>query len=124
MRPGLDRPVALGRLVDQQAAGLIEGDAVADEGIGNRRIEPELPRRVVDAGDAGPLLGDHPPGDVLGAGRRIGGAVGARNDVRLAPDDRFGRRGHGGVGILSDHGILVGCVRAVGVADFGAAGVG
>ena len=101
VRPGLDRPVALRRLVDQQAASLIEGDTVADQGIGNRRIEPELPRRVIDAGDAGPFLGNHPAGDILGSGRGIGGTIGGQNGVRRTAGRYVGRRHRrDGIGIL------------------------
>ena len=118
VRPGLDRPVALGGPVDQHAARRIERHAIANQGVGNRLIEPELARRVVDAGDAGPFLGDHPPSDVfsgLGFGAAIlmlrmmaphqGGAVAAgrckllgrrgfrhRRGARYAPGSRCPRR--------------------------------
>ena len=116
VRPGLDLPVALGRLVDQHRPCFVEGDAPADQVVGDAGLDRQLARRVVDAGDAGPLLGDHPPGDVFGrcrlgrvARRTIaplqGGAVAAG---RCMPLGRRGFRDHGRLGTLPGHDVLVG----------------
>ena len=118
VRPGLDRPVALGGPVNQRAAGRIQSYAVAHQSIAHGLVEPELARRVVDAGDAGSFLGDHPPSDVfsgLGIGAAIlmlrmmaphqGGAVVAGRCKLL------GRRGLGDrrrLGAPPGHGVLVG----------------
>ena len=52
MRPGLDRAVTLGRLVDQRAPGLVEADAAADQVVGDAGVDAELARRIGDAGNA------------------------------------------------------------------------
>ena len=125
--PGLDLPVALGRPVDQHRPCFVEGDAPADQVVGDAGLDRQLARRVVDAGDAGPLLGDHPPGDVFGRCRLgllratiaplQGGAVAAG---RCMPLGGRGLRDHGLLGALPGHGVLVGlaggdAVRGIGV---------
>ena len=129
VRPGLDRPVALGGPVDQHRARLVEGDAPADQVVGDAGLDRELPGRVVDAGDADPLLGDHPPGDVLGDCRAISGLIAGpqlrcaiHSGRRLAAAGTIGRRRHGDFRGVSGHGFLLrlhGCVGVCGGAGLG-----
>ena len=92
-------------------------------------VDRELARRVVDAGDAGPLLGDHPPGDVLGDCRAISGLIAGlqlrcaiHSGRRLAAAGTIGRRRHGDFRGVSGHGFLLrlhGCVGVCGGAGLG-----
>ena len=68
MRPGLRLGVARRGRVDQRGAGGVDRRAAGDEVVGDRGGDAELPRRVLDGGDAVPLLG---PG-ALGRGLHLG----------------------------------------------------
>ena len=121
VRPGLDgRSRSAARSISYRAC-FVEGDAPADQ---SRRRRPgsiaELARRVVDAGDAGPFLGDHPPGDVFVAAVGIGAAIAHAEDdalrSRVAPSLRVGACRSAaaasgtvvGSALLPGHGVLVG----------------
>jgi hypothetical protein len=68
VRAGLDGLITRGGGVDEQAAGLIQGGAAADEIVGDGRVDRQLASGIVNAGDAGALLGNDAAGDVFGIG--------------------------------------------------------
>ena len=129
VRPGLDGAISLGRPVDQQAARRIECHPIADQGIGDRLIEPKLARRVVDAGDAGAFLGDHPPGNILGTCSRNAAIVVprmiaslARGAVAAVLGVQLGGRGFRhcrGLGALAGQTVLVGSAGSDAVRGIG-----
>ncbi len=84
VRAGLDRPVALGRLVDQEAPGLVQAHAAADEVIGDPARGAELAGGIGDAGHPLALLGQHPLGD---ATHRLGVGLGVTSDGLLDRND-------------------------------------